>query len=113
MSAIYEKRLFRAESPEELAWLYHELSRFSFEMRNFEMARMYARKCITEANTCKKLKWIMNAMILIVRIDIVQKNKNDAKNQAKHAKKIAARLKDEEMNDFLDRVSNKKKFLIE
>lgn len=55
----------------------------------------------------------MNAMILIVRIDIVQKNKNDAKNQAKHAKKIAARLKDEEMNDFLDRVSNKKKFLIE
>ncbi|XP_044749131.1 outer dynein arm-docking complex subunit 4-like [Coccinella septempunctata] len=106
MSAIYEKRLFRAESPEELAWLYHELSRFSFELKKYELARMYARKCITEANTCKKLKWIMNAMILIVRIDIVQKNKNDAKNQAKHAKKIATRLKDDEMADFLERCVN-------
>ncbi|XP_045479177.1 uncharacterized protein LOC123684094 [Harmonia axyridis] len=103
MTALYEKRLFKAESPEELAWLYHELSRFSFELKKYEMSRMYARKCIGEANNCKKLKWIMNAMILIVRTDIIQKNKNDAKNQVKHARKIATRLKDDEMGEFLDR----------
>ncbi|KAL3266818.1 hypothetical protein HHI36_010972 [Cryptolaemus montrouzieri] len=103
MTAIYKKRLFRASSPEEFAWLYHELSRFSFEMKQYELSRMYARKCITEANLCKKLKWILNAMLLIVRIDILQRNKNDAKTQVKHARKVANRMKDADMLELLER----------
>ncbi|KAK9870770.1 hypothetical protein WA026_009731 [Henosepilachna vigintioctopunctata] len=103
MISIYDKRLYKANTASHLSWLYHELSRFSLELKKYEMARMYARKCIAEAGHSKISKWIINSLFVTAKIDIMQTNKNDAKNHMKQARKIATRIEDNSMIDLIDK----------
>lgn len=104
MNAIYEDRLRKAVKPEETAWLYHELSRFSIELRKFEMARVYARKCIQEARKCNNPRWIINAMLLITKVNMLQHNRNDAKNEVRSAIAFAETMNDEGLVKYLTKV---------
>lgn len=102
---IYEDRLRKADSTEELAWLYHELSRFHCEMKQFELARVYARKCIQMAEEVSNNKWIINARMLITRVNMLQHNKNDAKTEIYNAIDVAKnRIHDIDLEEFLIKV---------
>lgn len=101
---MYGKRLRQATTPEEMAWLYHELSRYHLELKQFELSRVYARKCITEGRRCNNLRWVINAMMLITKVNMVQHNKNDAKTEISEAIEVAKLMDNNDLEEFLNRV---------
>lgn len=95
----------KADSTEELAWLYHELSRFHCELKQFELARVYARKCIQTADEITNNKWIINARMLIARVNMLQHNKNDAKTEVYNAIDVAKnKIEDSDLEEYLNKV---------
>lgn len=99
-----ENRLQQAEIAEELPYLYHELSRYHAELKKYEMARVYARKCISEGYKVKNLYWVVNAMLLIAKVYIQQRNRNDAKSQVIEALKLSEKMDKKLLTDFLEKV---------
>lgn len=103
--STYEDRLRKADSTQELAWLYHELSRFHCELKQFELARVYARKCIQMAEEIGNNKWIINARMLITRVNMLQHNKNDAKTEVYNAIDVAKnKMQDLDLEEYLNKV---------
>lgn len=101
---MYEDRLRKADSAEEMAWLYHELSRFHCELKQFELSRVYARKCIQMAERNNNLKWIFNALMLIARVDMLQHNKNDTRTELNDAMAVAKLMDDDDLMEYMKKV---------
>ncbi|RZC35593.1 uncharacterized protein BDFB_008264 [Asbolus verrucosus] len=100
---VYGDRLRKATTPKEMCWLYHELSRFHTEMKQYELARVYARKCMNEAKRIEENKWVINALVLIMKINIAQHSKNDAKQDALEAIELATEMNDKNLLCFLNK----------
>ncbi|KAJ8922716.1 hypothetical protein NQ315_007751 [Exocentrus adspersus] len=100
---LFERRLQSATSCMELCWCYHELSRFHIELKRFDLATAYSRKCIQEGHKCGKLQWVINGTMLLVKVHISQHNKNDAKNDVLSALDVAERLGDMNLREYLNR----------
>ena len=102
---IAENRIKKATSQLEVAWLYHDLARYYSEIRKFELARVYARKCIVEAKQCNNLEWIVNAKLLITRINVQQHNRTDAKMEINAAIELAKQMENDTLREYLEKVS--------
>lgn len=84
--------------------MYHDLARYYSEIKQFELARVYARKCIAEAKDCENYAWIINAKMIITRINIQQHNRTDAKYEVNEAIEIAKQMNDDALGQFLEKV---------
>lgn len=104
LNSIYEDRLRKATKPDEIAWLYHELSRFTIELKKYELARVYARKCIQVARTYNNQRWVINAMMLITKVNLLQHSRNDAKAEVCGAIEIAKSMNDDGLVKYLQKV---------
>lgn len=102
---IAENRIQKATSQLEIAWLYHDLSRYYLEINKFDLARVYARKCIVEAKQCNNLEWVINAKLLITRINIQQHNRTDAKMEVNAAIELAKQMENDTLREYLEKVS--------
>lgn len=87
-----------------MCWLYHELSRFHTELKQYELGRVYARKCMNEAKRIGNNKWVINSLLLVMRINIAQHSKNDAKSDASEALELAQTMGDKQLITFLNKV---------
>lgn len=103
---ITEERVRNSSSREELVWLYHELSRLHFDRKEFELSKAYATKCLREAYIIKDDKWIINAMFLMIKVHVVNRNKNGARIELRNCRKIALKIQDEKMEQFIGLVSS-------
>lgn len=99
----YSVRLRKAANPKEMCWLYHELSRFHIELKQYELGRVYARKCINESKRIGNNKWVINALMLVMRINIAQQSKNDAKADAQEALDLARTMNDDTLVQFMEK----------
>lgn len=81
-----------ASEPLELAWLYHEFCKFFMDIQRFDMARFYAKKGYDIAQKANSDQWILNIDHLMLRIEIYQNYRNEAKEVAiqalAHARKL-------------------------
>ncbi|CAH1980940.1 unnamed protein product [Acanthoscelides obtectus] len=101
---LFEKRLRQAETNDQLCWCYHELSRYHLEMKKYELAGVYSRKCIQESTKDEgHPEWHINALMLLVRINIQQHNKNDARSELMEACGIANLLQDTNLKEYLEK----------
>ncbi|XP_044748554.1 outer dynein arm-docking complex subunit 4-like [Coccinella septempunctata] len=98
---IIVERVRNATCREELVWLYHELSRLHFDQKQYELSKAYATKCLREAYILKDDKWTVNAMFLMIRVQVLNRNKNGARIELRNCKKVAIKIPDEKMEDFI------------
>ncbi|KAJ8982359.1 hypothetical protein NQ317_013110 [Molorchus minor] len=101
--ATFEERLRQSNLGNEMCWCYHELSRLHADIKRFEMASVYARKCIQEGTRSENMEWVLNATMLLVKINVLQHNRNDAKNFVLSAIKVAQGLNDSNLEEYLVR----------
>ncbi|KAG5878719.1 hypothetical protein JTB14_032832 [Gonioctena quinquepunctata] len=100
----FERRLKNSEDPLELCWCLHELARFNIEIKKWELARVYSRKCVQDATAISDWEWAVNATMLLAKIYIQQHNRNDARSEIISALGMADQLKDENLKLYLERV---------
>lgn len=81
-----------ASQPLELAWLHHEFCKFLIDINRFDLARFYAKKGIDFARKAACDEWIVNIQHLLLRIEIHQTNRNEAKEAAVAALECAKQL---------------------
>ncbi|XP_076284219.1 outer dynein arm-docking complex subunit 4-like [Lasioglossum baleicum] len=79
---LFRKRLAMASKPLELAWLFHELCKFFIDIRRFDLARFYAKKAKDMGEEAESVQWVLNVQHLILRIEISQNYRNEAKEAA-------------------------------
>lgn len=104
---VLEERVRKAITSEEAAWLYNELSRAHTETKEYGLAKAYARKCMVEARACDNAQWVVSAMMQLVRLNILQHNKNEAKNQLRDVVEVARKIGDEELADYCEKVTSR------
>ncbi|XP_018570368.1 tetratricopeptide repeat protein 25-like [Anoplophora glabripennis] len=99
----FEKRLQNAICNNETCWCYHELSRFHIELKRWDMATVYARKCIQDGYKAENMEWVINGTMLLAKINVSQHNKNDAKSEILSALEICQSLDDANLQEYLDK----------
>lgn len=97
----FERRLTTAEDPEEICWYYYELCKNHTELKEWEVAGIYGKKCIQAAS--ESPEWVVIANMLLARISVSERNKLDAKNIILLNKLMAKELEDATLNEFLDK----------
>ncbi|KAF5302178.1 hypothetical protein FQR65_LT08602 [Abscondita terminalis] len=98
---IFEDRLRKAKSPDEMCWLYHELARYHTEIKQYELARVYCRKCVQEGTLAESMHWIINGMMMLGKLSMQQHNKNDAKTDFTNALKVARKMGDAVLERYI------------
>ncbi|CAD1473774.1 unnamed protein product [Heterotrigona itama] len=78
----YRRRLAMASEPLELAWLFHELSRYLIDIRRYDLARFYSKKARDMGQEAGNEQWMLNCQHLFIRIEINQNYRNEAKEAA-------------------------------
>lgn len=101
---VFRKRLALASQPLELAWLFHELSKFYIEIERYDLARFYAKKSRDSGYEARNDPWTLNAHHLMIRIEIHQHNKTEAREAAVLAYLGAKRLRITYLQDFYRRI---------
>lgn len=102
-----EKRLTEdARSVDEICWCYYEMCKNSIEMKQYEMAKIYAKQCIHLAKEISNLEWHFITTMLLVRIHIDQRNKIDAANELCNAKQLADKLSNENLVLYVGKCFN-------
>lgn len=81
-----------ASTPLELAWLHHEFCKFLIGIHRFNLVRFYAKKGRDIADKADCKEWILNIDHLILRIEIYQNNRNEARDAAVSALECARKL---------------------
>ncbi|XP_012058299.1 PREDICTED: tetratricopeptide repeat protein 25-like [Atta cephalotes] len=127
----FRRRLAMASMPLELAWLYHEFCKFLIEIHRFDLARFYAKKGQDMAQEANCDQWVLNMDHLMLRIEIYQNNRNEARDMAlltlAHARKLnidclidfyerAVKIVDEmdvERNGDLDDITARQQLILE
>ncbi|KAL3265339.1 hypothetical protein HHI36_009547 [Cryptolaemus montrouzieri] len=98
---VYEQRVRDCQYSEELIWLYYSLANFNIEVRRYSLAKNYAGKCIHEARKCENFRWAINGYLLLTKISVHQKNKNEVRRQLRLAISTAKNIENEELDYFL------------
>lgn len=81
-----------ASAPLELAWLYHEFCKVLVDIRRFDLARFYAKKGCDVAQEARCDQWYLNIYHLLLRMEIHQNNRNEAREAAIVARETARKL---------------------
>nr|XP_031825312.1 tetratricopeptide repeat protein 25-like [Nomia melanderi] len=97
---IFRKRLAMASEPLELAWLFHELCKFLIDIRRYDLARFYGKKARDMSEEADSEQWTLNVHHLILRIEISQNYRNEAKEAAVLALGSAKKLGLDFLTDF-------------
>ncbi|XP_046493027.1 outer dynein arm-docking complex subunit 4-like [Neodiprion pinetum] len=97
---VFRHRLSLASEPLELAWLFHDLCKLNFETLRFDLARFYAKKARDASANAKNEHWALNANHILLRIEVVQHNRNEAREAAQVAMLNAKRLGIDYLVDF-------------
>ncbi|XP_067205875.1 outer dynein arm-docking complex subunit 4 [Linepithema humile] len=100
---MFRRRLAMASAPLELAWLHHEFCKFLHDIHRFDLARFYAKKGRDMAQEAKCNQWVLNIDHLILRIEIHQNNRNEARDAAISALACAKKLDIDCLIDFYER----------
>lgn len=98
-------RLAAATTPLETVWLYYDLARDNVKLKKWDLSRFYARKALNMAQSLRNPVWETNVQLLITKSLVLQRNRNEAKNELKRTKEIALQLKFDEVINFLERVT--------
>ncbi|XP_025074461.1 uncharacterized protein LOC105428979, partial [Pogonomyrmex barbatus] len=77
---MFRRRLAMASTPLELAWLQHEFCKFLIDIRRFDLARFYAKKGQDMAQEANCDQWVLNINHLMLRIEIYQNNRSEARD---------------------------------
>ncbi|XP_066594979.1 outer dynein arm-docking complex subunit 4-like [Prorops nasuta] len=101
---VFKRRLAMAYRPLELAWLFHEFTKYLTEIRRFDLARFYAKKALEKAVLAKNVKWALNSHHLMMKMEMDQRNKNEAKEYALLALSCAQKLGIDFLIDFYERI---------
>lgn len=101
---VFRRRLALASDALELAWLFHELSKFLIEIGRYDLARFYAKKSRDSGCEANSETWTLNANHLLIRIEIYQHNRNEAREAALLAYLGAKRLGVDGLRDFYRRI---------
>jgi len=86
------RRLGLASTPLELAWIHHEFSMYLLSIQRFHIAKFYMKKGLEYAEEAKSDPWILNIYHLILRMEICQNHRNEAKDAAVLASECAKKL---------------------
>lgn len=105
MIQILHGRLEEARTLEECMYIYHELCRFYLDLKQYDLARLFGRKCVSEGYRCQNFNWIVNAKMLLIRVDIQQRNRNDARMGLNEVLHIARRTGNDTLVDYTERVN--------
>ncbi|XP_025155450.1 tetratricopeptide repeat protein 25-like [Harpegnathos saltator] len=89
---LFRRRLGMACAPLELAWLHHDLCKLLVDICRFDLARFYGKKAHDMAQEAKCEQWVLNSNHLILRIEIHQNNRSEARDAAMSALASAKRL---------------------
>lgn len=81
-----------ARSPLELVWLHHELCKLLIDICRFDLARFHGKKAYDKAQEVNCEPWLLNADHLILRIEIHQNNRSEARDAATSALAWAKKL---------------------
>lgn len=81
-----------ASAPLELAWLYHEFCKVLVDIRRFDLVRFYAKKGRDMAQEARCDLWYLNIHHLLLRMEIYQNNRNEAREAAIIARETARKL---------------------
>lgn len=101
---MFRRRLAMASAPLELAWLHHEFCKFLIDIHRLDMARFYAKKGRDMARAAKCDEWVLNIDHLMLRIEVHQNNRNEARDIAIQALAHAKTLNIDCLIDFYERV---------
>ncbi|KAL3265359.1 hypothetical protein HHI36_009567 [Cryptolaemus montrouzieri] len=99
---IFQDRVRRSCNRVELVWCYHELSRLHFEQNEYELAKAYVTKSLKESYLLKDDRWVINSMFMMIKVHVVNKNKNGAKIELRQCRRIAKRTDDHKLEDFIN-----------
>ncbi|XP_032686874.1 tetratricopeptide repeat protein 25-like isoform X2 [Odontomachus brunneus] len=100
---LFRRRLAMAYAPLELAWLHHDLCKLLVDICRFDLARFYGKKARDMAQEANCKQWMLNADHLILRIEIHQNNRNEARDAAMSALACAKKLDIDYLIDFYER----------
>lgn len=89
---LESRKLAMASAPLELAWLHHEFCKFLIDIQRFDLARFYAKKGRDIAQEAAWEEWVLNIDHLILRLEIHQNNRNEAREVAVLALVCARKL---------------------
>ncbi|XP_060826622.1 outer dynein arm-docking complex subunit 4 [Bombus pascuorum] len=96
----YRRRLAMASEPLELAWLFHEFSKYLIDIRRYDLARFYGKKARDMGQEAGNEQWMLNSQHLFIRIEISQNYRNEAKEAALLALSSAKKLGLDFLIDF-------------
>lgn len=89
-----------ASEPSELAWLFHEFSKYLIDIRRYDLARFYGKKARDMGQEAGNEQWMLNSQHLFIRIEISQNYRNEAKEAALLALSSAKKLGLDFLIDF-------------
>lgn len=95
-----------ASEPLELAWLFHELSKHLIDIRRHDLARFYIKKARKKGQEAESEQWVLNTHHLLLRIEISQNYRNEAKEVALHALSSSKKLGLDFLVDFYTNAIN-------
>lgn len=93
----------KVETIEEICYCYYEMCKNCIDLKQYEIAKIYAKQCIQEAKSTNNLEWILITRMLLVRIYVQQGNKTDARTQVLEAKTVGEELGNENLLQYLDK----------
>lgn len=97
---VFRRRLSVASEPLELTWLFHDLCKLHVQTRRFDLARFYAKKARDASLEAKDERWTLNANHVLLRIEVFQRNRNEAREAAQVSMLSAKRLGIDYLVDF-------------
>ncbi|KAL6263796.1 hypothetical protein P5V15_003879 [Pogonomyrmex californicus] len=100
---VFRRRLAMASTPLELAWLQHEFCKFLIDIRRFDLARFYAKKGQDMAQEANCDQWVLNINHLMLRMEIYQNNRSEARDIANLALAHVRKLNIDYLIDFYQR----------
>ncbi|XP_008214814.1 tetratricopeptide repeat protein 25-like isoform X1 [Nasonia vitripennis] len=99
----YRQRLALTNQPLEILWIFHELCKLFLEIRRYDLARFYAKKTRDLSLESNHEDWALNASHVLIRIELAQHNRNEAKEAAVTALESARKLNVYFLEDFYER----------
>nr|XP_003707436.1 PREDICTED: tetratricopeptide repeat protein 25 [Megachile rotundata]XP_012150189.1 PREDICTED: tetratricopeptide repeat protein 25 [Megachile rotundata] len=103
---VFRRRLAMASEPLELAWLFHELSKYLIEIRRYDLARFYTKKSRKNGQEADSEQWVLNTHHLLLRIEISQNYRTEAKEVALKALSSSKKLGFDFLVDFYTNAIN-------
>lgn len=77
--------------------------RFEYESNHYDLSRLYAKKCIKEAHQLDNQKWVFNSAMMLLKNNMAEHNKSDAKNDLAMAMNCVEKLQDADKIDLIEK----------